>query len=53
MTVAQNVKMPAGLVYFTFSDLFRVFHWQTVAFCCILLSTIVRFIAAVYYFQRH
>ena len=27
----QNVKMQAGLVNCTFSDLFRAFRWQTVA----------------------
>ena len=29
---AQNVTMPAGLADYAFSDLFRAFRWQTVAF---------------------
>ena len=32
VTVAHNVKMSAGLVYCTFSDLFRAFCWRTVEF---------------------
>ena len=45
-----NVKMPAGLVYYTFLDLFRASCWRTVQFA--VLHSSVHQSSVVYYFQR-